>query len=136
MKSSKYILLGALFCLSLSFISACSQSEEGTTLRILNMEDYIYLYEGEGDEDTVTPEEDKMDLIDQFARDMEAKHPEMGKISVIYTTTDTNETLYNEIKTGKAVYDIICPSDYMIQKLINDNLIEKLDNSLVPNYYG
>ena len=136
MKSSKYILLGALFCLSLSFISACSQSEEGTTLRILNMEDYIYLYEGEGDEDTVTPEEDKMDLIDQFARDMEAKHPEMGKISVIYTTTDTNETLYNEIKTGKAVYDIICPSDYMIQKLINDNLIEKLDKSLVPNYYG
>ena len=132
MKNKNLFLFAALGLLVLPSLSACSSSEEGTTLRVLNMEDYIYLYE-EGAE---AEPEDQMDLIDQFARDMEKEHPEMGKIKVIYTTTDTNETLYNEIKTGKAVYDVICPSDYMIQKLIIDDLIEPLNKSLVPNYYG
>ena len=136
MNNKKLFLFGALALLIAPSLSACSSSTEGTTLRVLNMEDYIYLYENDPEEDDETPEEDKMDLIDQFARDMEAKHPEMGNIKVIYTTTDTNETLYNEIKTGKAVYDVICPSDYMIQKLIIDDLIEPLNKDLVPNYYG
>ena len=136
MKYNKLVLLPALFCLTIPFLSACSLSNDATTLRVLNMEDYIYLYEEDPEEDDETPEEDKMDLIDQFARDMEAKYPEMGKVKVIYTTTDTNETLYNEIKTGKAVYDVICPSDYMIQKLIIDDLIEPLNKDLIPNYYG
>ena len=135
MKNKRIILGSSLLALCLPFLAACSNSEKVTTLRILNMEDYIYLYEEDPEEDTETPEEDRMDLVDQFARDMEEKYPEMGKIQVIYTTTDTNETLYNEIKTGKAVYDVICPSDYMIQKLIIDDLLVPLDKSLIPNYF-
>ena len=136
MKNKKLFLFTALGLLIAPLLSACSSSSNVTTLRVLNMEDYIYLYDKDPEEDEETPDEDRMDLVDQFARDMEEKYPEMGKVKVIYTTTDTNETLYNEIKTGKAVYDVICPSDYMIQKLIIDDLIEPLNKSLVPNYYG
>ena len=117
-------------------LTGCGGTTNGVTIRIINSEDYIYLYTDNPNEDTETPEEEKMDLIDQFKIAMEEKYPEFGKINVIYTTTDTNESMYNEIQTGKAIYDLMCPSDYMIQKLITNDYLEKLDKDLIPHYFG
>lgn len=55
-------------------------------------------------------------------------------IRVDYTTFDTNESLYSKLAGGGAQYDVIIPSDYMINKLIKQNMLEKLDFRNIPNY--
>ena len=54
-------------------------------------------------------------------------------IKVNYTTYDTNESLYAKLKSGGADYDVIIPSDYMIGKMINEGMLEKLDFDNIPN---
>lgn len=53
-------------------------------------------------------------------------------ITVIYDEYDTNETMYPRIAEGAVHYDVICPSDYMIQKMINNDLIQPLDFEKLP----
>ena len=90
-------------------------------LRIKNMEDYIYMTDDDPDA-----------FIHQFEEYADA----MGyhDVDVVYSTTDTNETLYSQLLTGKANYDLICPSEYMIQKMIREDLIQKIDTSNMDNY--
>ena len=110
-------------------LSSCSSQEGVRVLRILNCEDYIYEYE-EGDEGEMEPEEDenyyKMDVMDQFVEYWKEKTGE--EIEYVYDTFDTNETMFNELQTGKTSYDVIVPSDYMIQKLISNNMLHKISN--------
>ena len=54
MKSKRIILSSALIAICLPFLAACSGEEGVTTLRVLNMEDYIYLYENDPEEDEDT----------------------------------------------------------------------------------
>jgi len=55
-------------------------------------------------------------------------------IKVNYSTYDSNEALYSKLKTGGASYDIIIPSDYMVAKMIEEGLVQKLDFTNIPNY--
>jgi len=55
-------------------------------------------------------------------------------IKVNYSTFQSNEALYSLLKSGGANYDIIIPSDYMISRLISEDMLEKLDFSNIPNY--
>jgi spermidine/putrescine transport system substrate-binding protein len=55
-------------------------------------------------------------------------------IEVNYTTFDSNESLYSKLASGGANYDIIIPSDYMVSKLKEEGLIEKIDFKNVPNF--
>lgn len=55
-------------------------------------------------------------------------------IKVNYVTFDSNETMYTKLKTGGSSYDVIIPSDYMIAKLISENMLEPLDFGNIPNY--
>ena len=66
------------------------------------------------------------DLIDQFE--------EATGIRVNYQTADSNETLYSLLKSGGADYDVIVPSDYMIGRLIAEDMLEPLDYSQIPNF--
>lgn len=54
-------------------------------------------------------------------------------IKVIYDTYDTNEEMYPVVKTGSASYDVICPSDYMVEKMIAEDLLEEINFDNVPN---
>ncbi|MDR0530958.1 MAG: spermidine/putrescine ABC transporter substrate-binding protein [Oscillospiraceae bacterium] len=54
-------------------------------------------------------------------------------IKVNYTTFDTNESLYAKLSGGGASYDVIIPSDYMIQRLIAEDGLETLDYGKIPN---
>lgn len=65
------------------------------------------------------------DVIDMFEK-------ETG-ISVVYEEFTTNEDMYPKVSSGAAAYDVICPSDYMIQKLIEEDLLEKLNYDNIPN---
>ena len=55
-------------------------------------------------------------------------------IKVNYTNYATNEELYAKLKGGGASYDIIIPSDYMINKMIKEGMVQKLDFDNIPNF--
>jgi len=54
-------------------------------------------------------------------------------IKVNYTTYSTNEELYSKLKSGGAVYDVVFPSDYMVSRMIAENMLEPLYPSAIPN---
>lgn len=87
----------------------------GTEINVYNWGEYI----SDGSEGT-------LDVNKQFEQ-------ETG-IKVNYTTYDSNENMYNKIKGGGASYDIVIPSDYMIERLINEDLLEKINFDNIPNY--
>ena len=55
-------------------------------------------------------------------------------INVNYTTYASNEEMYSKIVSGAASYDVIIPSEYMISKMISEDLLAELDFSNIPNY--
>ncbi len=55
-------------------------------------------------------------------------------IKVNYLTFDSNESLYTKLKTGGSSYDVIIPSDYMIGRLINEDMLEEINFDNVPNF--
>ena len=54
-------------------------------------------------------------------------------IKVIYDTFETNEEMYPVIQAGGVVYDAVCPSDYMIEKMMQNNLLQEVNFDNVPN---
>lgn len=65
-------------------------------------------------------------LIDQF-------EAETG-ITVNYQTVSDNETLYSQLKIGGADFDVVVPSDYMVARLISEDMLAEIDYSNVPNF--
>lgn len=63
----------------------------------------------------------------------EAFEREYG-VRIIYDTFDSNELMYTKLQGGEA-YDVIVPSDYMIERLIQEDYLQPLDKSRIPNLY-
>ena len=55
-------------------------------------------------------------------------------IKVIYDEFETNEIMYPKVETGASAYDVICPSDYMISKMIENDLLQEINFDNIPNY--
>lgn len=55
-------------------------------------------------------------------------------IKVNYTTYASNEEMYAKISSGAASYDVVIPSDYMIGKMVEEDLLAELDFANIPNY--
>ena len=66
--------------------------------------------------------------------DVNAAFTEATGIKVNYMTYDTNESLYTKLKTGGSTYDIIIPSDYMVSRLIEEDMLEEINFDNIPNY--
>ena len=66
--------------------------------------------------------------------DVNKAFTEKTGIKVNYMTFDSNETMYTKLKTGGSTYDVIIPSDYMIARLIAEDMLEELDYPNIPNY--
>ena len=88
--------------------SAASGSTDGGELYVYNWGEYI-------DED----------VISQFEE-------ETG-ITVVYDLFETNEEMYPVIEAGAVNYDVVCPSDYMIQKMRENDLLAELNFDNIPN---
>ena len=54
-------------------------------------------------------------------------------IKVIYDEFETNEIMYPKVEAGATEYDVICPSDYMIQKMLENDLLAELNFDNLPN---
>lgn len=91
------------------------KSLAGTTLNVYNWGEYI----PEG-------EDGSMHLVKEFEK--------VTGIKVNYTTFVSNETMYSQLKSGGVSYDIIIPSDYMISRLVKENMLHKIDMSKLSNY--
>ena len=96
-------------------ISPVSAAEQ-VTLNIYNWGEYI----SDGSDDTV-------DVNKAF----EEKYPH---IKINYINYASNEDLYGKLKAGGSSYDVIFPSDYMISRMIEENMLEKIDVSKLENY--
>ncbi len=66
--------------------------------------------------------------------DINAEFTKRTGIKVNYTTFDSNESLYSKLVGGGADYDVIVPSDYMVSRLINEDMLLPLDFENIPNY--
>lgn len=112
MKNWRRIIAAALSLLTVLSLAGCSIGGAGgdkPVLRVYNWGDYI-------DES----------VNDEFE--------ELYGVKVQYETFQTNEDMYIKVKAGGNKYDVLIPSDYMIKKLINEDLLEKINYDNVPNY--
>lgn len=66
--------------------------------------------------------------------DVNREFEKLTGIKVNYTTFESNETMYSQLKNGGVSYDVIIPSDYMISRLKNEDMLAKIDFSEIPNY--
>ena len=74
-----------------------------------------------------------MSINDDECLDVNEIFEALTGIEVNYKTFASNETLYSKLLSGGATYDIIIPSDYMISKMIEENMLEKLNFDNIPN---
>lgn len=89
--------------------TGCGGKEDQVTLNVYNWGDYI-------DEE----------VLKQFEEEY--------NIKVIYDTYDRNEDMYIKLKKGGTSYDVCVPSDYMIEKMIKEDMLEVIDYKNIPNY--
>ncbi|MBR6052965.1 MAG: extracellular solute-binding protein, partial [Clostridia bacterium] len=105
------LTLGMLAALAVGF-SSCGKDEN--VLYVCNWGEYI----SDGSEGS-------LDVVKEFEKTY--------GIKVKYDYFSTNEELYAQLKSG-ASYDVVIPSDYMIARLIKDDLIQKIDPAELENY--
>ena len=118
------------------------KSDDTIVLRVSNWEEYIDL--GEWDEDEVIDLEDGTEIFGEnsMVTDFENWYYETygQKVKVEYSCFGTNEDLYNMLTLGDK-YDLVCPSDYMIMKLMAEEKVVPFsdsfyDTSIEENYYA
>ena len=54
-------------------------------------------------------------------------------IDVVYEEYETNEIMYPKIQSGAIAYDVVCPSDYMVQRMIENDLLAEINFDNMPN---
>lgn len=139
----------ALFIAATLALAGCGATDETApvsddviTLRIANSEEYIDEGGWDADETIELADGQKIRGVDSLVSDYEKWYQEKyGKrVRVLYSTYGTNEDLYNQMTLGNS-FDLVCPSEYMIMKLMREKKLEPLsddfyDKSQIYNYYA
>ena len=112
-------LLAAILLLALC-LTGCG-GKDTLTLNVYNWGEYI----SDGSEGS-------FDTIREFETWYEETYGQ--KVTVNYSTYASNEDMYNKISSGAVSYDVIIPSDYMIAKMAEENLLHPLNFENIPNY--
>lgn len=108
MKKILFSLLAAMTVLS------ASAADREHTLKIYNWADYI---------DFNVLEDFKTWYIEQTGEEIE----------IIYNTFDINENMLTEIEIGKEDYDVICPSEYIIERMLKRDLLIPIEKDIIPD---
>ncbi len=117
------ILVGAIPFVALGTLLSVTACSKKYDLVIYNWEDYIF----EGDKE-------KDGTVKAFEKYYNEKYGK--KIKVAYETFSTNEDMYKQLKLGSIKPDLICPSDYMIQKMANDGMLLPFSYDESTDKYG
>ena len=123
------VSLIAALCLPSCQAVSSNETDDVVYLNVYNSADYI---NEEADYYEENPLSGNAGLLAEFERYCQEEYG--TTVIVNYSTFDTNETMLSELKTGKASYDLVCPSDYVIQKMIREDMIEPFDEGSTPNY--
>ncbi len=89
--------------------------DAGISINVYNWGEYI----SDGEDGT-------LDINEEFTK--------LTGIKVNYSTYATNEEMYAKLKAGAATYDVVIPSDYMISRMIDEDMLEPLNKDEIPNY--
>lgn len=108
MKLRKISILITIGLMVSTMLTGCGGTDSKKVLNVYNVGDYI-------DENIITLFEEKTG------------------IDVQYETYDTNEMMYQKVKSGSTNYDLIFPSDYMVEKMKSEGLLQKIDFKNIPN---
>lgn len=101
-----------LSCLMLSSLQPATAANRDEILKVYNWADYI-------DED----------LILEFEK---WYHKQTGKyINIVYQTFDINETMLTEIEVGHEDYDVVCPSEYIIERMLKKKLLQPIRKDVI-----
>ncbi len=135
MKNKIPVIIAAALLVA-TFVLYCFQGvsfgadKDMEILRVYNWEEYI----------SESEEDESIDIITQFEK--YCKEVLNRNVKVEYSTFGTNENMYNELNLSKKKtvngvtysYDLVCPSEYMLLKMMREGMLEPLDMSKVPNY--
>ncbi len=122
MKKITFLLTAAVLLAFSVFSASAYENEdfykgsEGTTINVFNWGEYI------------------SDTYEDGMLDVNAEFEKLTGIKVNYVTYESNEDMYPKIKNGGASYDIIIPSDYMIERMIAEDMLLTVDVESIPNY--
>ena len=131
MKKVISIIMTLVMLLSITALSGCVNSSEklnvdalkgnydvpelkGTEINVYNWGEYI----SDGSEGS-------LNVIKEFEK--------LTGIKVNYAMFDSNEDLYSKLKSGGVSYDVLIPSDYMIARMISENMLQPINFENVPN---
>ena len=120
--SRKIAVLSVLgLCLTFAFFAACGKGEA----------------EGTEQDNQADAQGDNVVMVYNAGEYIDPEVPKLFEeetgIKVIYDTFETNEEMYPVIQAGGVVYDAVCPSDYMIEKMMQNHLLQEVDFNNVPN---
>ena len=90
-------------------------ADRAHTLKVYNWADYI----------------DMDNVLNSFPAWYKAQTGE--EVNVIYQTFDINESMLTQIEVGKEDYDVVCPSEYIIERMYKQNLLQKIQKELIPD---
>ena len=98
-------------------VSSCASSDRSSILKVYNWGDYI--------DEAIIPE------FEQWYEEQTGE-----KVRIVYQTFDINETMLSKIEKGHEDYDVVCPSDYIIERMIKSGLAQPIgrDFGNTPNY--
>ena len=119
MRTFKRIAAGLcafVLLLGFGYLFLAPHTQEQVTLNVYNWGQYI----ADGSDDS-------MEVIKEF----EARYPH---IKVNYSTYDSNEIMYSKLANGGITVDVIIPSDYMIARLIQEDMLLPINYDNIPNY--
>ena len=119
---SRLLLLCLLVSVCSGVFTSCEEQEDMvTTLYVYNWGEYI----SDGSDESV----DVNAEFEKYCKEV------LGKtVKINYSTFASNESMYAKVSSGSTKYDVIIPSDYMIERMIKEDLLAPLDLEKIPNY--
>lgn len=104
-----------LFALSLIMGMSVFAADRAHTLKVYNWADYI----------------DETNVLDKFPEWYKEQTGE--DVEILYKTFDINESMLTEIEVGCEDYDVVCPSEYIIERMLRNNLLLPIQKDLIPD---
>ncbi|MCR5049886.1 MAG: ABC transporter substrate-binding protein [Paludibacteraceae bacterium] len=110
----------SILALAAIVLSSCGGNDRAHQLKVLNWADYI--------------NEDVKENFEQWYYEQTGE-----KVEIVYETFDLNETALTKIEVGHEDYDVFCPSEYIIERMLKKDLLIPIQKNLIAdsiNYFG